>query len=122
MIKEAFINANKELRSLWLDTCSISRKEAIVKENGANGFADVTVYMDIPCHYSQKAIDSNQTKQTHDTEYTHTLYLGNEIDVHMGDIITVNIKETGVYNHFRASEPISRFSHKQVNLTREKKA
>ena len=123
MIKQALKDAEKHLQALWNDKATVKRNVPIVKASGADGFEEQAVLVDIPCHYSQTPTSTNQTETTNNIEYEHALFYSKDIELMPGDKIVVTIKETGITREFeRASEPVIRFSHNRITLTRTDKA
>lgn len=90
------------LQALWDDRATVLRKQRV-----GNVMQDVEVLSNVLCHLSQSSPPAHkQGSSTATASPEFTLYVGTEVDIHLGDSLVITHK--GQIFHGTAGEPFKR--------------
>lgn len=119
------------LEETYEDRCTISRYTKVKKPNGETKTELTTIYVDLSCRLSQKALATNgQTETVNNISYETKLFISPDIEIKQGDTfqvtrgrITANEwQPVAPERAYTGGEPFPYQTHQEVSLQRGEKA
>ena len=106
---------------MYTDLCTVKRYMDI-EEDYETRRELVTIYENVPCRISQKALGSNnQTDSTNRISYESKLFLSSNFEIRQGD--TLEVSRTHWMKHiYKAGEPFGYHNHQEIILEQKRNA
>ncbi len=102
---------------MYTDLCTVERYTE-VEEDSETRRKLVTVYENLPCRISQKALGSNhQTDSVNRISYETKLFLDSYYEIRQGD--TLSVTRQGICRLYKAGEPFVYRRHQEILLEKK---